>query len=105
MQVSDKLPGYASGTWTLDPAHTDIGFSVRHLMVSKVRGSFTEFSGTITTEDSDVVGRAHRGARRSTPARGAPAPPLERLRRWQPATMTYDDVADKTATISSPRDF
>ncbi len=58
MQVSDKLPGYASGTWTLDPAHTDIGFSVRHLMVSKVRGSFTEFSGTITTAEDPLTSSA-----------------------------------------------
>jgi polyisoprenoid-binding protein YceI len=36
------------GTFTLDPAHTRVGFVARHLMVSKVRGSFTEVSGTIT---------------------------------------------------------
>jgi polyisoprenoid-binding protein YceI len=43
------IPGYVTGTWTLDPAHTEIGFSVRHVMVSKVRGKFEKFSGTITT--------------------------------------------------------
>ncbi|GAB7068889.1 YceI family protein [Mycobacterium hodleri] len=36
-----------AGTWTIDPVHSSIGFSVRHLMVSKVRGSFESFSGTI----------------------------------------------------------
>jgi polyisoprenoid-binding protein YceI len=43
------IPGYIAGTWTLDPAHTEIGFSVRHVMVSKVRGKFEKFTGTITT--------------------------------------------------------
>ncbi len=35
-----------TGTWTLDPAHTRIGFSARHAMVTKVRGNFEEFDGT-----------------------------------------------------------
>ena len=35
-----------TGTWTLDPAHTRIGFSARHAMVTKVRGHFAEFEGT-----------------------------------------------------------
>jgi polyisoprenoid-binding protein YceI len=36
------------GTWAIDPAHSSVGFSVRHLMVSKVRGTFDRFSGAIT---------------------------------------------------------
>jgi len=35
-----------TGDWTLDPAHTRIGFSARHAMVTTVRGQFTEFEGT-----------------------------------------------------------
>jgi polyisoprenoid-binding protein YceI len=35
------------GTFDIDPAHTRVGFMVRHLMVSKVRGSFTEVTGKI----------------------------------------------------------
>jgi polyisoprenoid-binding protein YceI len=35
-----------TGTYTLDPAHTRIGFVARHAMVTKVRGAFNEFSGT-----------------------------------------------------------
>ncbi|GAB3622138.1 YceI family protein [Mariniluteicoccus endophyticus] len=38
-----------TGTWTLDPTHTRIGFVARHAMVTKVRGSFNEFEGTATT--------------------------------------------------------
>ncbi|RJO79440.1 polyisoprenoid-binding protein [Nocardia panacis] len=37
----------AAGTWVIDPSHSTLGFSVRHLMVSKVRGRFTDFSGTL----------------------------------------------------------
>lgn len=37
-----------TGTWVIDPVHSSINFSVRHLMVSKVRGSFETFSGAIT---------------------------------------------------------
>ena len=44
----------STGTWTLDPTHTEIGFTVRHLM-SKVRGKFETFEGTVTTGD-DVTG-------------------------------------------------
>ena len=38
----------APGTFDLDQAHTRIGFSARHMMVSKVRGQFRDFTGSIT---------------------------------------------------------
>jgi len=47
--ASIDIPGYVAGTWTIDPVHTDISFTVRHLMVSKVRGKFTRFEGQIIT--------------------------------------------------------
>src|SRR4051795_12963137 len=40
------IPGLRAGTWTIDPSHSVVGFSVRHVMVSKVRGTFTEFEGS-----------------------------------------------------------
>ncbi len=40
------LPGVAAGTWVIVPAHSWVGFSVRHLM-SRVRCRFTKFSGEI----------------------------------------------------------
>lgn len=43
--ISDYVPG----VWTIDPIHSEVGFSVRHLMVSKVRGRFRTFSGEIVT--------------------------------------------------------
>lgn len=48
---SPSIPGYVAGTWEIDPTHSEVGFSVRHMMVSKVRGRFAEFSGTIITGD------------------------------------------------------
>lgn len=33
--------------WTIDNAHSEIGFSVKHLMISRVRGEFKEFGGTV----------------------------------------------------------
>ena len=43
-----------TGTWQLDPTHTEVGFTVRHLM-SKVRGKFESFEGTLVTAD-DITG-------------------------------------------------
>lgn len=40
--------GLAAGTWAIDPVHSSISFSVRHLVVSKVRGTFGSFGGAIT---------------------------------------------------------
>jgi polyisoprenoid-binding protein YceI len=45
-QISDT--GLVAGTWDLDRDHTTIGFTARHLM-SKVRGTFNEFEGRMTT--------------------------------------------------------
>ncbi len=44
--------GLAVGTWNVDPSHSNVGFSVRHLMVAKVRGRFGAFTGTITITDN-----------------------------------------------------
>lgn len=41
------IPSLTTGIWTIDPSHSDVSFTVRHLMVSKVRGSFTRFSGEL----------------------------------------------------------
>lgn len=43
--------GLTAGTWTIDPVHSTVGFSVRHLMVSKVRGTFDTFDGAITVAE------------------------------------------------------
>jgi len=54
--VTLLLPGAAlASTWTIDPDHTNVGFKVRHLMVSNVKGNFTTFTGTVDLDDQDVT--------------------------------------------------
>jgi polyisoprenoid-binding protein YceI len=54
-----EIPGYVAGKWDIDAVHSEIGFTVRHMMVSKVRGRFDKFEGAIVTgdkpEDSSVT--------------------------------------------------
>ena len=47
--TSTRIPGYVAGTWDIDPVHSDVSFTVRHMMVSKVRGRLGTFSGEIVT--------------------------------------------------------
>jgi polyisoprenoid-binding protein YceI len=48
------VPGLVAGKWVIDQAHSEVGFQVRHLMVSKVRGTFKVFQGTITVAENPV---------------------------------------------------
>ena len=52
--TTTRFPSDISGTWTIDPAHSQMGFVARHAMVTKVRGSFNEFAGTVTVSDDDL---------------------------------------------------
>ena len=45
--INDLTPG----TWNIDPAHSTVGFTARHLMITKVHGRFTGFTGTLTIGD------------------------------------------------------
>jgi len=42
-------------TWNIDPDHTNIGFKVKHLMVSNVKGTFEKFTGTVNVDEKDVT--------------------------------------------------
>lgn len=46
-------PAPATTTWTIDPSHSEVGFAVTHLMISKVRGRFATVSGTVTYDEAD----------------------------------------------------
>ena len=50
-RVIDGVTFPAPGTYVLDPTHTRVGFVARHLMVTKVRGNFGEFTGSITVAE------------------------------------------------------
>jgi polyisoprenoid-binding protein YceI len=54
VQTAPPVTGYIPGTWDIDVSHSEIGFSVRHLMVSKVKGRFGEFSGSIVTAENPL---------------------------------------------------
>ncbi len=47
------------GTWHLDPAHTSIEFVARHLMVTKVRGGFGSFTGTVEIAENPTDSSVH----------------------------------------------
>ena len=54
--VALALPAFAfASTWTIDPDHSNVGFKVRHLMVSNVRGSFEKNTGTVEINDKDIT--------------------------------------------------
>jgi polyisoprenoid-binding protein YceI len=48
------IPGYVAGTWDIDPVHSEVGFSVRHMAVSKVRGRFDKFEGVVVTGEDPL---------------------------------------------------
>jgi len=52
-----QFPGVVAGTWTIDPSHSEVGFTVRHLM-TKVRGQFERFEGRIVTAEDPAGFRA-----------------------------------------------
>jgi polyisoprenoid-binding protein YceI len=49
------IPGYIAGTWAIDPVHSEVSFVVRHMAVSKVRGRFDKFEGTIVTGEDPLA--------------------------------------------------
>lgn len=53
-----QLEGLVPGTWQIDPSHTHIGFTVRHL-ISKVRGTFEEFEGEIVIAENPSESEAN----------------------------------------------
>ena len=53
-ETAVEIPGYVAGTWAIDPVHSEVSFVVRHMMVSKVRGRFDKFEGTIVTAEDPL---------------------------------------------------
>jgi len=51
-----SLPAMAAAaTWNIDRDHSNIGFKIKHLMVSNVKGSFEKFSGTVELDEKDIT--------------------------------------------------
>jgi len=50
------LPALVSAaTWNIDPDHTSVGFKIRHLMVSNVKGAFDRHSGVVDLDEKDIT--------------------------------------------------
>ena len=48
-----QSPASTSTTWAIDPAHSSVEFAVRHLMITTVKGRFTEVEGTVVLDEAD----------------------------------------------------
>ena len=55
--AAPSLADLTPGTWNVDASHSTIGFVARHLMVSKVRGRFASFAGTLTIADDPLASK------------------------------------------------
>jgi polyisoprenoid-binding protein YceI len=52
MSTTTSIPtSIPTGTWSVDPAHSTVGFAVKHMGIATVRGEFTEFAGTLEIGD------------------------------------------------------
>jgi len=51
------LSALTPGTWVVDPGHSEVAFTARHMMITKVRGRFTQFSGSITVAADPLQSR------------------------------------------------
>jgi len=54
-----EVAGLVPGTWAIDASHSDVSFTVRHLMVSKVRGHFATFEGALEIADNVFDSKVH----------------------------------------------
>ncbi|WP_020574111.1 YceI family protein [Actinopolymorpha alba] len=55
--MSTTATALTAGTWTIDPTHSEVGFTVRHLM-TKVRGAFRDFEGSIEVAEDQATSKA-----------------------------------------------
>ncbi len=83
-------------TWNIDPAHTDIQFSAKHMMVTTVRGKFTAVEGSITLDEenpANSTGSVHRRRRLAQHAASSSA------------TATSAPPTSSTSTTTRPTTF
>ena len=55
--TTTDIPGYRAGTWKIDTAHSEIGFSIRHIMISKVKGKCERFDAPFVTAEDPLDSR------------------------------------------------
>lgn len=66
------LTGLSTGTWTVDPTHSEVGFVARHLMMSKARGSFTDVCGSVVVAEDITASTANVTIKTASVSTGAP---------------------------------
>jgi polyisoprenoid-binding protein YceI len=54
LQKSQGEPNMAATTWNIDTTHSSVTFSIRHLVIAKVRGHFKTFSGSLQLDEADL---------------------------------------------------
>jgi len=89
-----KITDLTPGTWNVDQSHSAVSFSARHLMISKVRGRFESFGGTITVTDDPLRSTVSAVVDTKSVTTGDESrerPPAQRrlLRRRQPSELRF----------------
>jgi len=59
MNTTATITVIPAGTWSVDPAHSKVGFAVKHMGIATVRGEFTEFEGTLELGEDLSSARAY----------------------------------------------
>ena len=57
LQTEQGLVKVPAGTWTVDPTHSSVAFEVKHMMISTVRGHFSEYDGALEAEEDPEQSR------------------------------------------------
>ncbi|GEJ56004.1 YceI family protein [Anaeromyxobacter diazotrophicus] len=55
LALSPALALAATSHWSVDPSHSQVGFAVKHLVISNVRGEFTKYQGQVALDEADVA--------------------------------------------------
>jgi len=103
-RVVDGVTFPAPGTYVLDPTHTRIGFVARHLMVTKVRGNFGEFSGSITVAEDPKDSTAEATLKTVTIETGTPDRDTHLRSGDFLEAEKYPEITFRNARIQSQKD-
>ena len=103
-RVVDGVTFPAPGTYVLDLTHTRIGFVARHLMVTKVRGNFGEFSGSITVAEDPKDSTAEATLKTVTIETGTPDRDTHLRSGDFLEAEKYPEITFRNARIQSQKD-
>jgi polyisoprenoid-binding protein YceI len=72
LQTEQGVVRVPTGTWKVDPAHSSVGFEVKHMMIATVRGQFREFEGTLEAAPDPSDSRARGSVKTASIDTGQP---------------------------------